>query len=219
MFLDTVARHRFRRFAVLRSMPLSSAPNSCAVISRRRSVPPSPNGTAYVPSSSRLLHTAKPSRSQYKILTRSFRRLVKTNRCPAKASNSRCSRTSACRLSKLLRMSHGVRHRYTRTLAGRWIMPATRPARRARSRCPRQRQCPAARRSPTPVPVPPPPCALAVARPFPPKRTALALFPGAVCARHRRSIRSARVVCRTVSRSCRCAVVSRFVRPTRLLSG
>jgi putative transposase len=91
------------------------------------------------PSSSRLLQTARPSRSQYRIFTRSLRRLVNTNRCPARTSNSRWSRTSACRLSKLLRMSHGVRHKYTRTLAGRWIMPATRPARSARSRRPRRR--------------------------------------------------------------------------------
>jgi len=42
----------------------------------------------------------------------SLRRLVNTNRCPANASNSRCSRTIACRLSKLLRMLHGIRHRY-----------------------------------------------------------------------------------------------------------
>src|SRR5579883_789590 len=127
MFYESARRYRFRRFAVLRSMPLSSAPNSCAVISRRCSAP-SPNGTAYVPSSSRLLQTAKPSRSQYRIFTRSLRRLVNTNRCPAKASSSRCSRTSACRLSKLLRISHGVRQRYTRTLAGKWIMPAKHPA-------------------------------------------------------------------------------------------
>lgn len=40
------------------------------------------------------------------------RRLVYTNMCPVNASNSRCSRTIACRLSKLLRMLHGVRHRY-----------------------------------------------------------------------------------------------------------
>src|SRR5579883_2637340 len=127
MFYESARRYRFRRFAVLRSMPLSSAPNSCAVISRRCSAP-SPNGTAYVPSSSRLLQTAKPSRSQYRIFTRSLRRLVNTNRCPAKASSSRCSRTSACRLSKPLRISHGVRQRYTRTLAGKWIMPAKHPA-------------------------------------------------------------------------------------------
>src|SRR5579883_1466861 len=99
-------------------MPLSSAPNSCAVISRCRSRMPSANGTAYVPSSSRLLQTARPSRSQYRIFTRFLRRLVNTNRCPARTSNSRWSRTSACRLSKLLRMSHGVRHKYTRSLAG-----------------------------------------------------------------------------------------------------
>ena len=46
-----------------------------------------------------------------------------------RASNSRCSRTNACSPSKLLRMSHAVRQRYTRTLAGRWIMPARLPTR------------------------------------------------------------------------------------------
>ena len=34
----SLRRYRFRRLAVLRSMPLNSAPNSCAVISRRRFV-------------------------------------------------------------------------------------------------------------------------------------------------------------------------------------
>src|SRR5215831_4606270 len=48
MFYVLVRRYRLRRIAVLRSVPLSSAPNSCAVISRRRSAPASPNGTAYV---------------------------------------------------------------------------------------------------------------------------------------------------------------------------
>ena len=83
MFYTLSRRYRFRRFAVLRSMPLSSAPNSCAVISRCRSRAPSSNGIAYVPSSSRLLQTARPSRSQYKIFTRSLRRLVNTNTCPS----------------------------------------------------------------------------------------------------------------------------------------
>ena len=38
MFYVPARRYRLRRVAVLRSIPLSSAPNSCAVISRRRSV-------------------------------------------------------------------------------------------------------------------------------------------------------------------------------------
>ena len=85
MFYNSARRYRLRRFAVLRSMPLNNAPNSWAVISRRRS-PPSPSRTAYVPSSSRLLQTAKPSRSQYRIFTRSLRRLANTNRCPLEES-------------------------------------------------------------------------------------------------------------------------------------
>jgi len=65
----------------------------------------SPNGTAYVPSSNRLLHTANPSRSQYRIFTRSLRRLANTNRCPAKAIQTPgCSRTKECSPSKLLRI-------------------------------------------------------------------------------------------------------------------
>src|ERR1035438_3655654 len=48
---------------------------------------------------------AKPSRSQYRILMRSRRRLAKTNRCPANASRSIDCVTRACRPSKLLRMS------------------------------------------------------------------------------------------------------------------
>src|SRR6266853_4110021 len=102
-------------------MPLNSAPNSCAVISCR-GCSPSSNGIAYVPCSNRFAHTANPSRSQYRIFTRSRLRLANTNRCPANASSFRQSVTSACNPSKLLRMSHGHAHRYTRTLAGRCIM-------------------------------------------------------------------------------------------------
>src|SRR5229473_1646433 len=102
-------------------MPLNSAPNSCAVISCR-GCSPSSNGIAYVPCSNRFAHTANPSRSQYRIFTRSRLRLANTNRCPANASSLRESVTSACNPSKLLRMSHGHAHRYTRTLAGRCIM-------------------------------------------------------------------------------------------------
>src|SRR5712691_11130482 len=102
-------------------MPLNSAPNSCAVISRR-GCSPSSNGIAYVPCSNRLAHTANPSRSQYRIFTRSRLRLANTNRCPANASSFRQSVTSACNPSKLFRMSHGHAHRYTRTLAGKCIM-------------------------------------------------------------------------------------------------
>jgi len=57
---------RLRRLAWLRSIPLNNAPDSCAVISRHRSAASSPNGMAWAPSSSRLLHTAKPSRSQHR---------------------------------------------------------------------------------------------------------------------------------------------------------
>lgn len=66
-----------------------------------------------MPSSKRLLQIANPSRSQYRILTRSRRRLLNTNRCPANASSSKCSRTRACSPSKLLRMSLAVKHRYS----------------------------------------------------------------------------------------------------------
>jgi hypothetical protein len=75
-------------------MPLRMAPNSCAVISRRRSSALSASGIAYVPSSNRLLHIANPSRSQYRILRRSRRRLAKTNKCPPNASSPRRSRTN-----------------------------------------------------------------------------------------------------------------------------
>src|SRR5712692_7798955 len=102
-------------------MPLNSAPNSCAVISRR-GCSPSSNGIAYVPCSNRFAHTANPSRSQYRIFTRSRLRLANTNRCPANASSFRQSVTSACNPSKLFRMSHGQAHRYTRTLAGKCIV-------------------------------------------------------------------------------------------------
>src|SRR5690349_16574063 len=56
---------------------------------------------------------------QFKIFTRSRRRLEKTKRCPAKASSCITLVTSACSPSKLQRISHGVMHRYTRTLAGK----------------------------------------------------------------------------------------------------
>jgi len=49
----------------------------------------------------------------------SRRRFPNTNKCPAKGSSSMVCVTSACRPSKLLRMSQAMRHRYTRTLAGR----------------------------------------------------------------------------------------------------
>ena len=60
MFYVPARRYRLRRVAVLRSMPLSSAPNSCAVISRRRLHRRPPDGIAYVPSSRRLLQIGKP---------------------------------------------------------------------------------------------------------------------------------------------------------------
>jgi len=77
----------------------------------------------------------------------------------------------------------------------------------------------AARRSSIPVPLPAPLCAPAGARSSPPGRTAPARFPGAVYARHRRSIQSDPVPYRTASRRCRCAVVPRSVPPTPPLSG
>ena len=95
--------------------------------------------------------------------------------------------TSVCRLSKLLRMSHGVRHRYTRTLAGRWITPAleVRSTPSAASRRPRERaddpHLPASARS---APLSPPASS-------PPARTARdGSRSAAVCARHRRTARS-----------------------------
>src|SRR5205814_10567989 len=56
---------------------------------------------SYVPSSKRLLQTARPSRSQYRIFTRSLRRLVNTNRCPARTSNSRRSEEHTSELQSL----------------------------------------------------------------------------------------------------------------------
>ena len=70
VLLIAARRCRFRRAAVPRSMPLSSAPNSSTLTSRPCE-PASPDGIAGVPASNRLVQIANPSRSQYKILSRS----------------------------------------------------------------------------------------------------------------------------------------------------
>ena len=113
-------RYRFRRLAWLRSMPLSSAPNSCAVISRRAS------SSARTASRTCLPPAAWP--------TPRTRRDPNIKSSPGLAAGSRTRTdgrrnassfiapvTSACSPSKLRRMSHGEVHKYTRTLAGRWI--------------------------------------------------------------------------------------------------
>src|SRR5712691_8160870 len=51
---------------------------------------------------------------QYRIFTRSLRRLANTNRCP-NASIFIAPATSACSPSKLRRMSQGEVHKYTRS--------------------------------------------------------------------------------------------------------
>ncbi len=218
MFYAPLRRYRFRRFAVLRSIPLNSAPSSCAVISRWRSAQPSPNGTAYVPSSSAACTRQRSHRDPeyWEFSPGPCAGLANTNRCPANASNSRCSRTQ--RLQTVEALAHIARRegqRYTRTLqpAGR-IIPEAAPARSAKSRCPRQCRCAVARRLPTPIPVPAPPCTLAGARSSPPGRTAPARFPEAVSARRRRSTPSTPAPYRIALRTFRCAVARRCGRPT-----
>ena len=81
---------------------------------------------------------------------------MKTNKCPVNASSARRSRTSACSPSKLLRISQVVRHKYTRTLAGSWIMRATPPTPCVTQWGLHRRRCAVARPSPAPAPDPPP---------------------------------------------------------------
>src|ERR1051326_541334 len=76
VFYAAFWRYRLRRDACSRSMPLSSAPSSSVVISMRVAST-SPEGMAYVPVSIRFAQIAKPSRSQYRILTLSRRLLEK----------------------------------------------------------------------------------------------------------------------------------------------
>jgi len=60
-------------------MPSSNTPSSQAAISLR---PVSANGNWNVPTSSRLYQMVQPSRSQYRIFSRSLRRLQNTSRWP-----------------------------------------------------------------------------------------------------------------------------------------
>lgn len=86
------------------------------------------------------------------------------------------------------RISQADKHRYTRTLTGRRIIHAVRPAPCATATDLHQHQCAAAPRSPAPVPAPFSLSAAASVAP-PPTRIAPALASGAVCARRKRIAR------------------------------
>ena len=130
--------------------------------------------------------TAHQSRLFWRLClcTRSRRRLAKTNKCPANASDSITPLTNACRPSKLRRMSHGAVHRYTRTLAGRWITIARAAHLEEFAALPRRSGCAAgrlereqARSSPSR-----PPASL---RLFPPAQTPLTADYATVAANHK----------------------------------
>ena len=82
-----------------------------------------------MPFSKRLYHIAYPSRSQYRILIRSPRRLRKTNRCPDSGSSAMDDSTRWASESKPLRMSVGSAPRKILTVGGQLSMGGP-PARR-----------------------------------------------------------------------------------------
>ncbi len=120
------------------------------------------------------------------------------------------------RLSKLLRMSQGARQRYTRTLAGRWIIRAAPTLPCAACRHPPHRRCVAAPLLEIPVPRWPQPPMAAVPRSLP-TQSAPAHFAAVACARRRSNVPRCRSPCRTAARSSRCCPqIRRFAPATPL---
>src|SRR5271157_2843074 len=109
-------------------------------------------------------------------------------------------------------MSQAVRHRYTRTLAGKWIMRATLPAPCVMPADPRPPRFVAAR--PWPAPTPDPARSQPAAAPvrFPPTRIASAAFPGAASATGRTTVPSAPVLHKTPARTSRSALARQSAR-------
>lgn len=128
----------FCRLTPLMSIPSNMKARRVASIEIQQ-VSLSLGGNRNVPFSRRLYQIAKPSRSQYSILTRSARRFRNTNKCPENGSWPMISRVIRERPSNPRRMSACSRQRYIRTAGGSLNMASScipsRRSRRAASRC------------------------------------------------------------------------------------
>jgi len=71
-----------------------------------------PESTTDSPRSSSMMTTCSLAQPSWRALSaKAYCRVAKTNKWPAKASSSKCSRTSACRPSKLLRFCAAAQKR------------------------------------------------------------------------------------------------------------